>query len=370
MNTVNSERITFARTRRRWSKTKLAEALGVTGRSIHNYESGVTAPDSNTLAEMARLLNFPQQFFFANGPMPSIGEHAASFRALSKMTAAMRTCAINAGAMAFQINDWIERRFDLPELDLPDLSDLDPSEAAATLRQMWGLGHGPINNMVHLLESKGIRVFSLAEESRDVDAFCTWHEGRPFVFLNTAKTAERSRFDAAHELGHLVRDVYSMRHNKEQAPDVERNANAFAAAFLMPEQSLASTRPAHCTFAAMRTAKRYWKVSLSSLAYRYRSMGLISEWHYRTLCIEIARAGYRTGEPDGMPRERSQLLAHVFAYLAKQGEGRSDIARDLHFTIQDVHDLTFGLAKLDGQKNVGTEPAQRRSAPHLRLVST
>lgn len=74
-----------------------------------------------------------------------------------------------------------------------------PSPEAATLnrkrplRRMWGLGNAPIPNMIPLLESKGFRVFSLAEEAREVDAFCTWHEGKPFVFLNTIKSVERSR---------------------------------------------------------------------------------------------------------------------------------------------------------------------------------
>ncbi|NVZ67186.1 ImmA/IrrE family metallo-endopeptidase, partial [Pseudomonas gingeri] len=105
------------------------------------------------------------------------------------------------GAIAFRVNHWIEERFNLPSAGLPDLSDLGPEEAAATLRRVWGLGNAPIPNMIHLLESKGIRVFSLAEETREVDAFCTWYEGKPFIFLNTIKSAERSRFDAAHELG-------------------------------------------------------------------------------------------------------------------------------------------------------------------------
>src|SRR3546814_6566541 len=42
------------------------------------------------------------------------------------------------------------------------------------------------------------------EDTKNVDAFSCWRNGQPFVFLNTFKSAERSRFDAAHELAHLV----------------------------------------------------------------------------------------------------------------------------------------------------------------------
>lgn len=73
-----------------------------------------------------------------------------------------------------------------------------------TIRNHWGIGERPIGNMVHLLEAKGVRVFSLTERSRRIDAYSLWLEGIPFVFLNTMKTAEHGRTDAAHELGHLL----------------------------------------------------------------------------------------------------------------------------------------------------------------------
>src|SRR5207245_2232584 len=83
--------------------------------------------------------------------------------------------------------------------DVPDYRQIEPHMAAMLLRQHWGLGIKPIANMVHLLELKGIRVFSLAESTKDVDAFSLWRDDIPYVFLNRFKSPERSRFDAAHE---------------------------------------------------------------------------------------------------------------------------------------------------------------------------
>jgi len=139
--------------------------------------------------------------------------------------------ALATAATAFRVNQWFEVRFHLPQSDLPDLDDLPPDAAAATLRRLWGLGNAPIPNMIHLLESKGIRVFSLTEGTRDVDAFCTWYESRPLIFLNTLKSTEHSRFDAAHELSHLVRDLYSMQHGEPHGLEMERQADAFASEF-------------------------------------------------------------------------------------------------------------------------------------------
>lgn len=343
---INPSQIKFARVRRRLTKAQLAKELGVTSRSIQNYEAGTSAPDSEIFARMAKLLNFPQQFFFIEEPMPTIEEHAASFRSLSKMTDAMKNCALSAGAIAFKVNEWMEERFNLPQADLPDLSDLSPEDAAATLRRMWGLGNAPIPNMIHLLESKGIRVFSLAEEAREVDAFCTWHDSKPFVFLNTMKSAERSRFDAAHELGHLVRDVYSMLHGQVHGPEIERQADAFASEFLMPKESVIANRPPAFTIKYLLKLKHYWGVSLAALAYRYNALEQITEWTYRNLCIEIAKNGYRTREPEPMDRECSQLLSKVLVFLKDKKLGRAEIAKNLCISVDEINTLTFQLTRI------------------------
>ncbi len=368
MSDINPSQITFARVRRRYTKAQLAKELGVTSRSIQNYEAGTSTPEPETLAKMAKLLNFPQQFFFIEGKMPTIGEHAASFRSLSKMTDAMKSCALSAGAIAFKINEWMEERFNLPQADLPDLSDLSPEDAAATLRRMWGLGSAPIPNVIHLLESRGIRVFSLAEEAREVDAFCTWYEGRPFVFLNTMKSAERSRFDAAHELGHLVRDVYSMQHGEPHGPEMERQADAFASAFLMPRESVITNRPPAFTIKYLMKLKHYWGVSLAALAYRYNALGQITEWTYRNLCIEIAKNGYRTNEPEPMEREGSQLLTKVLDYLQSRKLGRSAIAKNLCISVDEINALTFKLTRLSVVTGDVSPEIPSRQSPKLRLV--
>ena len=372
MNEVNPSQITFARVRRRQTKAQLAKALGVTSRSIQNYESGASAPDADTLAKLAKLLNFPQQFFFIEEKMPVIGEHAASFRSLSKMSDAMKNCALSAGSIAFKINDWIEERFNLPQADIPDLSDLCTEDAAATLRRHWNLGNAPIPNMVHLLESKGVRVFSLAEEAREVDAFCTWHDGKPFIFLNTMKSAERSRFDAAHELGHLVRDVYSMQHGMHHGPEMERQANEFAAAFLMPRESVVSSRPPAFTIKYLMKLKSYWGVSLAAIAYRYRALDQLTEWTYRNLCIEMGRNQYRTNEPEPMERERSQLLTKVLDHLKSHQRGASEIAQSLCINVEEINALTFKLTRLSVVAGTGTSPTAPSNSfkqqTKLRLV--
>jgi len=162
--------------------TRLAQAIGVEPRSISGFEKKEINPAKETIRKMAETLRFPVEFFLQEAELQVIDSDAASFRSLSKMSAAQRDMALYSGALTVTLSQAIERRFELPEPTLPDLRDSEPETAAATLRRHWGLGEQPIKNMVHLLEANGVRVFSLAIDAAEVDAFSMWREQKPFVF--------------------------------------------------------------------------------------------------------------------------------------------------------------------------------------------
>lgn len=370
-------RLTIARHRRAWTKSELAKHAGVTLRSISSYEAGDTEPSDDTLATIARVLQFPLTFFTA----PELDEPSAndaSFRAMSTMSAVQRDAALAAGALAIEFSRWLDRRFVLPEPNLPDLRDTDPEAAAVAIRRSWGIGEKPIPNLVHLLELSGVRVFSLAEHCREVDAFSLWRHETPYVFLNTQKTPEHSRFDAAHELGHLVLHRHGhgdCEGSERDAGDskgrkAEEEANAFAAALLMPRTSLLAMTPRVPTFTKLVDIKKTWRVSLAALIHRLHRLRSLSDWQYRSLCIEISRNGYRTKEIDGYPhREGSQVLAKAFAELRENRTGHADIARSLHLPTSELEGFLLGLTMtlVDGE---GSAPSDtpRSAASHLRLV--
>jgi Zn-dependent peptidase ImmA (M78 family)/DNA-binding XRE family transcriptional regulator len=360
----NPSRLSLARKRRGLTMKALAVAVGVEPRSISAYEKGEFGPDTERLQKLSAVLRFPVPFFFGDDldePTPDI----ASFRALSKMTAGQRDTALGAGAIALMLNAWIEQRFELPAADLPDLSREDNPEAAAmALRQQWGLGELPIKNMIHLLEAKGVRVFSLSVDATEVDAFSMWRQDTPFVFLNTKKSAEHSRFDAAHELGHLILH----RHGSPQGREAEYQANSFASAFLMPKASVLAYAPRLATLEHLIKLKKFWAVSVAALTYRLHSVGALSDWHYQSLYIELSGRGYRKSEPDEGPRETSQMLQKIFAALRDESISKGDIAGELCIPAEELDQLVFGLA-LTGLNGGRTGGPRAANPPQLRVVN-
>ncbi|WP_432112752.1 helix-turn-helix domain-containing protein [Streptomyces sp. S1] len=362
---VTPSRIALARKRRGVTLAELSDQAGVSLQSLSNYETGRTTPRAATLNKLASALDFPAAFF--EGPaLDELPSDGISWRARSKTSPRVLDAARAAGVLGAMLYDWIADRFHLPAVDVPSLGRPDPETAAGMVRTRWDLGEAPAPNMVHLLEAHGVRVFSLDPDHAEVDAFAVWRNGVPFVFLNTLKSAERGRFDAAHELGHLVM------HGSERAcsgPEAERQANAFASAFLMPRASVLGHMPSGAHVDQIIRGKQIWKVSAMALTYRMHDLGLLTDWQYRSTCAELSRLGYRSDEPEGMgQRETSQVLTKVFTALRTKGIRPATVAAELGLTGEEMNRLLFGLTLTTFAG--GGQQATSTTKRHLSAVSS
>ncbi|UYH51831.1 XRE family transcriptional regulator [Candidatus Kirkpatrickella diaphorinae] len=362
------KRLTLARERRGLTGRQLSELSGINAVTISRLESGPTeSPSSDTLARLAQTLNYPEAFFFKEAP-EQLQTDIVSFRSMKKMNAAQRNAALWAGSLGLEIYDWLEQEYYLPKPSLPDLRLIGDAETAAShLRQEWALGDRPIGNVLRLLESKGVRILSLEEKNKSIDAFSFWRNERPFIFLNTFKTPERSIFDCGHELGHLVLHKHgdlpksgrSKSNNGSESEEID--ADRFASAFLMPEHDVKAVIPRNFINARrIIDAKKRWKVSAMALTRRLHRLKMLSDWQYRTLCIDLSRSGYRTSEAEGIERETSVVWDKVLKDMWSRKMTKEDLARHLNMPHDEVEKLVFGL--------VGKIAAPEKSKRHLTVV--
>lgn len=359
----NPKRLEQARKRRGFTRRDLARETGIAERTLAYNESGDHPPIDEHLDVLSQVLDFPVGFFFRDDPEP-LPAPGVSFRAMSRMLAGQRDRVLAGAELALELSAWLDDRFDLPTPDLPDLRyETDPESAAGTLRSYWALGARPIANMVHLLEKKGVRVFSLAEDCESVDAFSFWKGDRPYIFLNTMKSGERGRFDTAHELGHLVMHDHGGPGGRKAEPE----ADAFAACFLMPQSSVVAKQPALKSLPGLIRAKREWGVSVLALARRMLETNLLTAWRYRQVCIEAQQLGIRKDEPDPIARETSQVLHKALTILWSQKMTAGRIAADLGWPKSEMGALTFQLVPTkDGAMEKLTDHETVR--PALRCV--
>jgi Zn-dependent peptidase ImmA (M78 family)/transcriptional regulator with XRE-family HTH domain len=345
VDSFTPSRLLIARERRGFTQRRLSELAGVSPRALKGYESGENNPSREALRSLAAALGYPVAFF--EGPdIDRLPLDAASFRALSKASARLRNQAVACGTFAVELlYPYLEHRFSLPRVDLPDLRDETPGGAASSIRHYWGLGQRPIPHVVRLLELHGVRVFSLSEDCDAIDAFSLWRDGTPFIFLNTRKTAERSIWDASHELGHLLLH----RHGVPQGHNAESEADKFASNFLLPEAAIRASAPMVPTVDMISAMKVKWKASTAAIGRRLYDLGLMTKYNYTKFNIDLSHRG-RKNEPRPIPRETSAILEKTFAQLSEEGVDLRTVANELALPISEIRSLTFGLQIVEGSR--------------------
>lgn len=370
----NPGRLRVARERRGLTKDALARRCSVTRRAVTDWEGGRV--DAPPVDRIAAALDFPRSFFGRDDP-DDLPTDAVSFRALTTMSQRQVRKVLANAALVLEFAAWVDERYRTPAVDIPSISDLTVSEhesepsgvdAAAALRAMWSLGAKPVKDMLALLESRGVYAFGLADDEREVDAFSFWQGGRPYVFVNVTKSAERVRFDLAHELGHLCmhRGVPTCRNRR-----FELAANSFASAFLMPSEGMLPQLAGPPRLADVFTLKRHWRVSAMALIRRLHQLGRLSDWQYRSWLIEFSQRGYRSSEPDGLPLEQSSLLRQVLALARDDGWTLTRISRSIGIPAADLSSALFGLTLAPvpaGIRQPDADIATPGARPQLRRV--
>jgi Zn-dependent peptidase ImmA (M78 family)/transcriptional regulator with XRE-family HTH domain len=328
----DGQRLEQARELRGMLKSELAQEVRLTAAAIGQFESQAdysSTPSAATIASLSLALGVPPAFFAAGRPRIDLREEDVHFRSLRSTSKRDRTQARAQVRLLAEIVGVLGRSVRLPVAGLPELpTGMSPAEVAAYVRESWHLGDGPIADVVGLLERKGVIVTRLPAATDELDAFSCSMAGRPYVVLTTNKgAADRSRFDAAHELFHLL-----AHHDASPGdPKLEAEANQFAAAFLMPESAIVRELPARLDWRSFAELKLRWRVSIAALLMRSRDLGVMSDEAYRRGMMEMSRRGWRRNEPvDLGPPEQPVLLARALDLLAQaRGYTMNDLAADV-----------------------------------------
>lgn len=328
--TFDGDRLRQARQLALRTKQDVAAAIGVSAAAVGQYEANAMAPRSEIVGALASALDVLPEFFSAGRPQIKLESGDAFFRSLRSTTARQRAKATSYTEQVWELVNAIERHVRLPEVRLPGFETevgrpLDPVTTARAVRNFWGLGGKPVAHLVRLLESKGIiavLVPMVEQEVARIDAFSTLAFDRPVMVLSVDKADDvfRHRFTAAHELGHLLM------HGEYTAgdPALERQADRFAAEFLMPANVVRDELPARFDMRKLAQLSEHWGVSVQALVYRSKELGLISDSAARRAYIklhELAEA------PAVAPRPVRQYPGEVPGMLAQAVElaGRSNV---------------------------------------------
>lgn len=226
-----------------------------------------------------------------------------------------RVEAHELASLAYEAYESLARSVKPLPVKIPMLSDTSAVQAAQLTRSAIGLSpQGPIPDLLHWLEMAGLAILALPKALPNRDAFSAWTTTDvPVVVLSSDRPGDRQRWSASHELGHLVLH----RQIRDRTVNLEREADAFASAFLMPEESIRRDMGRPVTLTSLAQLKPKWGVSIAALCMRARSLGLIDDGQLRYLYVQISKYGWRTREPEllDVPVERPRALRKMAELL-------------------------------------------------------
>jgi Zn-dependent peptidase ImmA (M78 family)/DNA-binding XRE family transcriptional regulator len=310
---INPARLRQARELRGWTQTALARQVGVHQSAIAQLEAGRMQPSPPVLDAISRSIGFPPAFFTRpSGPAFPLG--SLRFRARAAMTARQRRQAFWYAHTLYELMAYLAAQAEMPALCVPRITG-DPVAAAQRTREALGWAPDqPIPALIRTLERGGVWVVAIPMPWPQREAFSAWAGGdasTPVIVVTTTTAGDRRRFSVAHELGHLV-----LHQVPQGSPhNVEQQADAFAAAFLLPEAAMRQVLVPPITLTTLADLKARWGVSLQALIRRARTLEIIPLSHYRALYAQLGARGWRTQEPLTVPVERPRALRQLAELL-------------------------------------------------------
>lgn len=301
-----ADRIRLARRKAGFSLRDLSDAMQnrVTAQAIGKYERGEDVPSSGVLTALVKATGVSLSYLLDTQGLQLVG---VEFRTKAN------TSGRDRALVETEVLEWIERYLQVEtvlELDSADwqspvsksqkLRDVnDAEQLAADVRKAWELGFEPIPNMTELLEEKGLKVLIVSLPERVSGFTCLVKRPNapdlPVIVINKQSTLERRRLTLAHELAHRLTDCEGM-----SDKDVEKAANLFAGAFLIPKEHLLREAGKHrqaLGYTELIGLKKIYCVSGAALLMRLRQVGIISDPTLTYAFQTIAR-GWRSQEPE------------------------------------------------------------------------
>ena len=382
---VFGERLRDARIIQGLPSKAVAEQSGIAPSQLTRLEHAhYTEVNVDTAERLSQTLSFPLGFL-THEPNAAIKPGSTLFRARRTMTRReeekLHTWSRLIGQVLMAIADKVE----IPRLALPNPQEFhDAKSAAEVTRRSFGIdAFIAIPHVMRTIERGGVPIANLHFETEIAkhDAFSCWvssaggffcHE-LPTLVVRVLDSWEKTRYSAAHELGHLVM------HRNGVADEVqaEAEANDFARHFLLPGEILQSLWPEIPTLNNIMHIKVEYGVSLSALVEHAWRSKLIDDRKRTSFYKQMSNRRdpasglrWRDREPGANDREveRPRLLARMVETVFGDGLRLNELSSATgNWPLLHIRRALAGQvwSVKEGQK-VGKRPSDSAVIPMMR----
>ena len=330
LNTGRGERmfeknLKYYRLKKNMSKKELADSMGVSAMTISNYESGKRSPDIEVITKLAEILGVKITDFMATRNSDLVFRHN-EFRKHSDLSQSEQEFVQES------VEEYFSRFFDAVEClggnPLPDSPKChgikytgDYEVDSQALRKHLELPKdGPIDELISILENKGIIVFEIEIDNDHFSGMNGTVNDRPYIVINNNITPERKRTTIVHELSHIMFDW-----GKASVKECEKSCTGIAGAFLITKDDLLrELGPKRTRFTKdMELVCEEYGISIFLLVKRAAQAGIISSSLEKGFYIKANKMHLRENEPQRVRREEQPLLFRQLVLRAINEEGIS-----------------------------------------------
>lgn len=343
----NGELLRLGRQYRGFAQRDLARDLRVEPSTVSRVENGVIQPSAEFVREAVRVLDFPEGFFeqadrvyglpLSVHPSMWRKKAAVSQRAIDRALAGVNIRMMHLRRLVRAVD--YEPALPLPQLDIETYRG-DVETIATMVRRTWLMPAGPIDNLTSWVERAGCFVIhaELPDSAMDGVTLIT-PDTPPCIFLNRNSPPDRMRFSLAHELAHLVM-------HRTPTLQMEREANAFAGAFMAPGKDITPYFVRRrIDLALLANLKPEWRMAMAALLYRAKQLGFVNESQSRYLWQQFSAHKIRMREPPELdfPVERPTLMPKLLSlHLTELGYSVAELSSMLFMHEQELmsfHDI-------------------------------
>ncbi len=351
INDLQPARLDQALAARGLTKGQFANLVGVAASTVTKWCKGDQYPEAETFDRIAFILNVQPEWLTRQTLQPVTPPlYRSNASALKSARARLEAQTEWAQEIALLLNEYV----DYPRLSLPErhftepeqISNEDIEAAAEECRSMWQLGKGPIQNLTLAAESAGILVVRQDTEISVIEGLSAWSGmlQRPVVLLSADKAnAFRSRFDLAHEIGHLILHKHVPRtEERERYNQMEKQAHRFAGALLLPPETFAIEVRIPPNLDNLLSLKQRWGASVAAMMMRLHALRLLSDDEKLALFKRRSARWGSKAEPgdEKWEPEVPRLLRRTIELLISEGILAAEgIPRYLGLSPRDIEKL-------------------------------
>ena len=309
-----SKNLKYYRLKSAMSKKELAEQVGVSPMAISNYENGKRKPDMDLLKRMAMILGVRVSDFLAIRDEKLVFCHG-EFRKNSTLSVAQQDYVRES------VEEYFNRFMTIVEIlggevlpKAPDTGVLrlsgDIESDAQALREHLKLAvDGPIDNLIEILENKGVLVNVCEIDNDKFSGMNGFVNGCPYIVINKKMSPERKRSTIVHELSHLM---FKWPGDMEDRK-IEELSTAISGAFLFPKTDAIRELGVRRTAVSkdMLLVAQEYGISMYLLVKRAQLSGIISASLEKGFYINASKAGWRKNEPHRIENEVPTLFEQL-----------------------------------------------------------